>query len=137
MSDKKQRLINASKQKLNMSKQKPKIFVINFFNNLDEENLIVWILPPILGRNEVDVAIISINIYCLAYKIKKAQFFAILIKNLEFQAVKEARPKTDFKTIVPEKYHNLLYMFSKKKLRYTSFSSKILLLDYIKSKIKT
>lgn len=41
LSDKKQRLINASKQKLNMSKQKPKIFVINFLDNLDKENLIV------------------------------------------------------------------------------------------------
>ena len=36
------------------------------------------------------------------------------MKDLEFQAEKEARPETNPKTVVPEEYHDLLDVFSKK-----------------------
>ncbi len=38
------------------------------------------------------------------------------MKDLEFQAAKEARPETDPKSIVLEEYHDLLNMLSKKDL---------------------
>ncbi len=36
------------------------------------------------------------------------------MRDLEYQAEKEARPETDIKTIVPAEYHDLLDLFSKK-----------------------
>lgn len=37
----------------------------------------------------VNVVIIDVDIYSLAWKLKKAQVFAVSIKNLEFQAKKK------------------------------------------------
>lgn len=53
------------------------------------------------------------NTYCTTCRLKRAQIFAIFIKDLKYQVEKEARPETDLTTIVPTKYHNLLDVFSK------------------------
>ena len=52
--------------------------------------------------------------YRFVCQLKKAQVFAIFIKNLEFKAEKEARPETNLKTIVLEKYYDFLDVFLKK-----------------------
>lgn len=58
--------------------------IIIFLNNLSEKNLTVSIITLTLSTNIVNVIIIDINIYYLLYKLKKAQIFPILIKNLKF-----------------------------------------------------
>lgn len=81
--DKKKQLINASKQKLTIGKQKLKTIVLSSLNNLNKEDLIILTLTSIIDIDIVNVAIISANIYHLACKLKKAWVFAILIKNLK------------------------------------------------------
>ena len=67
----------------------------------------------------------------MACKLKKAQVLPISIKNLEFQAVKEARPETNPKSVLPKKYHNFLDTFLKKDLdiffSYQKYDHKIIL----------
>ena len=50
---------------MSINKQKPKIVIISFFNNLDM----------------VDITIIDANIYYLAFKLKKAQVFVVFTKD--------------------------------------------------------
>lgn len=57
---------------------------------------------------------IGADTYRIACKLKKAQVFAVSIRDLKYQAEKEAKPKTDSKSIVQDKYHYLLDIFSKK-----------------------
>lgn len=59
----------------------------------------------------VDIIKLGSNAYSLAYKLKKAEVFTILIRNLKFQAKKKAKPETDSKDIMVEKYYNLLDIF--------------------------
>ena len=50
----------------------------------------------------------------MACKLKEAQVFVIFMKDLEYQAEKEARPETNPRIIISEEYYNFLDMFSKK-----------------------
>lgn len=50
--------------------------------------------------------------------------FIVSIKNLEYQAEKEARPKTYLKVIIPKKYYNFLDIFSKKNFNILFFYQK-------------
>lgn len=68
---------------------------------------------------------IDADAYYAACKLKRAQVFIISIRDLEFQAAKKVRLETNLKSVILEKYYDLLYVFSKKKLRYTLFLSKI------------
>ena len=74
-----------------------------------------------MGKNIEDIVMIDANAYCLVYQLKQAQVFAISIKNLEFQVEKKAKPETNPKTIIPEKYYDLLDMFSEKNSNILSF----------------
>ena len=56
---------------------------------------------PTLGTKEVDVAIIDTDAYHVAYRLKKAQVFAVSMRDLEYQAEKKTRPETDLRTVVP------------------------------------
>lgn len=114
LSDKKRQLINISQRKLSNDKEKLKIVVISFLNNLSKENLSVSILPRTFDKDVVHIAIISIDAYCLLCKLKKIWVFIVFIKVLEFEAIKEIRPETNSKGVVPEEYSNLLNVFSKK-----------------------
>lgn len=62
---------------------------------------------------------------------KKAQIADIFIKKLKFQVVKKPKPKTDLKSIIQEKYHDLLDVFSKKDsdllLSYKKYDYKVIL----------
>ncbi len=74
------------------------------------------ILPwtPKIGTKEVDVAMIGVDAYRATCRLRVARVFIISMKDLEYQAEKEARPKTDPRSIIPEEYHNLLDVFFKK-----------------------
>ena len=71
-------------------------------------------LAPTFGTDVVDVVMIGADAYRLAYNLKRVQVFAVSMRDLEFQAEKEARPETDPKSVVPKEYHDLLDVFSKK-----------------------
>ena len=57
---------------------------------------------------------IGADAYRLACKLKGAQVLAVSMRDLEYQAEKEARPETDPRNVVTKKYHDLLNVFSKK-----------------------
>ena len=114
ISDKKRRLINASRRKLAMQKQKPETVVISSLDNSGKKDMPIPTRAPALGTKEVDVAMIGADAYRAACRLRGAQVFAVSMRDLEYQAEKEARPETDPRSVVPEEYHNLLDVFSKK-----------------------
>ena len=116
ISNKKRRLINISKQKQSMDKQKPETVVISSFDNSDIKGLPIPTWASTLGTKEVDIAIMMIgaDAYRAACKLKGAQVFAVSMRDLEYQAEKEAKPETNPRSVVPEEYHDLLDVFSKK-----------------------
>lgn len=83
---------------------------------MDKENLLISTLISTHNKSIVNVILIDVDAYCTAYKLKRAQVFAISMKELEFQATKEAKLETDLKSVIPEKYHDFLDIFSKKDL---------------------
>lgn len=56
---------------------------------------------------------ISIDAYQLAYKSKKAQVFAVSIRDQEFRIEKKAMPKNNQKSFILEKYYNFLNIFQR------------------------
>ncbi len=114
ISDKKRRLINASKRKLAMQKQKSETVVVSLLDNSGKKDMPIPPQTPPLSTKKVDVAMIDADAYRTACRLKKAQIFAVSMKDLEYQAEKEARPETDPRSVVPEEYHDLLDIFSKK-----------------------
>lgn len=114
---KKKRLINASKQKVSINKLKPNIVLISTLDQSKREGLSILILEAkalILATRNVDIAMIGIDVYCTACKLKRTQVFDVSIKDLEYQVEKEARPKTNSKSVVLEDYHDFLNIFFKK-----------------------
>ena len=73
---------------------------------------------------------IGANAYHATCKLKKTQVFAVFMKNLDYQVEKEARLETDLRSIVPEKYHDFLDLFSKKTLIYFSFIKNMIIKSY-------
>ena len=63
---------------------------------------------------DIDIAMICADAYRAACRLKKAQVFAISMRDIQYQAEKEAKAETDPKSIIPQEYHNLLDVFSKK-----------------------
>ena len=59
---------------------------------------------------------IGVDAYYVACRLKEAQVFAISMKDIPYQAEKEARAETDLTSVVSQKYHDFLNVFSKKNL---------------------
>ena len=100
-----------------MEKSKPKTVIISISDHSKKKRLSTLTLEVKVSTSvtkEVNVAMIDTDIYCITCKLKRAQVFAIFIKNLKYQAEKKARPETDPKNVIPEKYHDFLDVFSKK-----------------------
>lgn len=72
------------------------------------------ILISKFNKNNINIAIISINTYCITNKLKKIQVFAIFIRDLEFKVAKKAKLKTYLKGVISEKYYDFLDIFKKK-----------------------
>lgn len=74
---------------------------------------------------------INVDVYRVAYKLKKAQVFAVSMRDLEYQAKKKAKPEIDLKNIIQKDYHDLLDLFIKKNsdifLPYQKYNYKIIL----------
>ena len=63
---------------------------------------------------DINIAIIDADAYCEAYYLKKAQVFIVLRRDIQYQAEKKARAKTDPKNFLSHEYHNFLNIFLKK-----------------------
>ena len=57
---------------------------------------------------------IEVDTYCATYCLKRAQVFAISMRDIQYHAKKEARIETDSKNVVLQKYHDFFDIFSKK-----------------------
>ena len=66
---------------------------------------------PILKTKEVEVVMIGADAYYVACRLKEAQVFAVSMTDLEYQVEKEAKPKTNPRTIILAEYHDLLDVF--------------------------
>ena len=50
---------------------------------------------------DIDITMIGADAYCAACHLKGAQVFVISMRDIKYQAEKEARAKTDPKSVVP------------------------------------
>ena len=86
-------------------------------NSPDKKKPPVSILAIIKSEpkvKDIDIALIGTAAYCAAYRLKRAQVFAVSIRDIQYQAEKEAKDETNPKNVVPQKYYNFLDVFSKK-----------------------
>ena len=85
LSSKKIRQINKNKWKTTIREISPRKAIISSLNSFNEEQLPVSIvaikklLPKI---QDIDIAMIGADAYYIAYRLKKPQVFAILMKNI-------------------------------------------------------
>ena len=63
---------------------------------------------------DIDIAMIGADAYCAACRLKRAQVFAVSMRDIQYQAEKEARAETDPTSVVSQEYHDFFDIFSKK-----------------------
>ncbi len=56
---------------------------------------------------------IGADAYRAAFHLKEAQVFAVSMKDIQYQAEKEARAETNPKSVVPQEYYDFLDVFLK------------------------
>ena len=119
LSSKKRRRINKSKQNANIVETSSRKATINSLESSDKKELPVPIPTTKISKpkaKDIDIAMIGADAYCAAYYLKKAQVFALPMRDIQYQAKKKARAETDLKSILPQEYHDFLDVFSKKDL---------------------
>ena len=72
-------------------------------NSFDKKELsiplaAIKILEP--KAKDIDIAMIGANTYCIACRLKEAQMFAVSIKNIQYQAEKDARAEINAKSVI-------------------------------------
>ena len=65
---------------------------------------------------DIDIVMIGKDAYYAVYPLKKAQVFALSLKNIQYQAEKKVSAETNPKSIIPKEYYDFLDVFSKKDL---------------------
>ena len=111
------RQMNKAKRKLIMDNTSSKTAIISSLDNFDKKTqsgLVPLKEQSTSNTKDVDIAMIGADAYRAACRLKEAQVFAVSLKDLQYQAEKEARAETDPKSVVPEEYHDFLDVFSKK-----------------------
>ena len=117
MSRKKRRQIKKSKQKVNIKDISLRKATISSLESSDKKKLRVLILVIKKLRHkaeDINIDMIDADTYRAAYRLKKAQVFAILIRDIQYQVEKEVKAETDPKSVAPQEYHDFLDIFSKK-----------------------
>lgn len=56
---------------------------------------------------------ISVYVYYAVQCLIRVQVFAIIMRNIQYQAEKKVRAKTNLISLIPYKYHDFLNIFSK------------------------
>ena len=119
LSSKKRRQINQSKQKASLGETSSRKAIISSLDSLEKKELPVPILATVKSNRkakDTDKAMIGANAYRAACRLKGAQVFAVFMRDIQYQAEKEARVETNLKNVVPQEYHDFLDVFSKKDL---------------------
>ncbi len=119
LSSKKKRQINKSKQKASIGKTSARKATISSLNSSNEKQLpvpLATIKTSEPTAKDIDIAMIGANAYYAACCLKKAQVFAISMRDIQYQAKKEARAETNPKSVILQEYHDFLNIFSKKDL---------------------
>ena len=114
---KKRRQINKSKRKINIRKNSSKKATISSLNSSDKKELPVSILATKESdpqAKNINIAMIGADAYYAACCSKKALVFAISMRDIQYQAKKEAKAESDQTSVIPQEYHNFLNVFSKK-----------------------
>ena len=117
LSSKKRRQINKSKRKTSIGETSSKKATISSLDSSDKKELPV----PILATKEsdskakdIDIAMIDADAYYAACRLKGAQVFAVSMRDIQYQAEKEAKAETNPTSVVPQEYYDFLDVFSKK-----------------------
>ena len=117
LSSKKRRQINKSKRKASIEESSSRKATINSLESFDKKELPVPIPTTKTSEpkaKDIDIAMIGADAYRAACHLKGAQVFAVSMRDIQYQAEKEARAETDPKSVVPQEYHDFLDVFSKK-----------------------
>ena len=104
LSSKKRRQINKSKRKASIEESSSRKATINSLESSDKKELPVPIPTTKTSEpktKDIDIAMIGVDTYCAACHLKRAQVFAISMRDIQYQAEKEARAETDPKSVVP------------------------------------
>ena len=97
---KKRRQINKNKRKASLEKTSLKKAIISSLDSFDKKKSPASIPATIrlkLKAKNIDIAIIGANTYCIACCLKRAQVFAVFIRDIQYQAEKKARAETNLK----------------------------------------
>lgn len=76
------------------------------------------------------MAIIGANACCVTCKLKKDRVFTIFMRDLEYQVEKEAKLKTNLRTVISLEYYNLLDIFLKKDLNISPLIKNMIIKSY-------
>ena len=117
LSSKKRKQINKSKRKASIGEFSLRKAIINSLESSNKKELPVPILITKISEpkaKDIDIAMIDADAYHAACRLKKNQVFAVSMRDIQYQAEKEARAKTNPKSIVSQEYYNFLDVFSKK-----------------------
>ena len=104
LANKKKKYRNKSKQKVSIKEITSKKAIISSLKNSDKKELPVPILATKTLKpkaKNINIAIIDMNAYFIACCLKKTQVFAILMKDIQYQAEKKARAETNSKSVIP------------------------------------
>ena len=116
MSSKKRRQIKKSKLKASIGEISSRKATISSFDISNKNELPVFIpatktLEP--KARDIDITMFGVDTYYVACRLKRAQVFAISMRDIQYQAEKEVRAKTNPKSVRPQEYHDFLDVFSK------------------------
>ncbi len=117
LSSKKRRQINKNKQKASIEEISSRKATINSLDSSNKKELLVPLVAIKTSKpkaKDIDIAMIDVDAYRTACRLKRAQVFAVFMRYIQYQAEKEARAETDLKSVVTQKYHDFLDVFSKK-----------------------
>ena len=74
---------------------------------------IITIKKSSFKTQDINIVIISANIYYTTCYLKKAQVFAISIKDIQYQVKKKAEAKINLKNILLKEYYDFLIFFQR------------------------
>ena len=117
LSSKKRRQINKNKRKTNVGETSSKKATISSLDSFDKKKLPVPILATKKSdpkAKNIDIAMIGADAYCATSCWKKAQVFALSMRDIQYQDKKKARAEIDPISVVPQEYYDFLDVFSKK-----------------------
>lgn len=119
MFSKNRKLINKSKQKINIGENSLGKATISSLDSFNKKKLSVPI--SIVKKSDpknknINIVIISVDICNIVYYLNKAQMFIVLIKDIQYQVKKETRAETSLRSNVSQEYYNFRNIFSKKNL---------------------